>query len=260
MSNKTLIGVIAVLIVIFAGVVWFFQAKNKPVENKQVTDNYQQTPGGSVPLSGANQPDIQGQSTTTPQVEEPSMETCQRNFDDSKLKSATVDIKNRTVQINVKDFGVIEVELFDKDAPKTVENFLRLANAGFYDCLSFHRVSKGFVIQGGDPKGDGTGGISAFGAKFADELNAETPSYKEGYKKGVLAMANSGPNTNGSQFFIMLADNETLPHAYTIFGKVKTGIDVVDKIGQVDIIPNPYMGPTDGAPVVPVVMEKVIIK
>ncbi len=162
--------------------------------------------------------------------------------------------------MQVKDFGTIEFEMYEKDAPKTVENFLRLINSGFYDCLSFHRVSKGFVIQGGDPNGNGSGGLSAFGEKFADELNAESASYKAGYKKGVLAMANSGPNTNGSQFFIMLADNETLPHAYTIFGKVKVGQSVVDKIGEVDIIPNPYMGPTDGAPVVPVVMEKVVIK
>jgi len=133
---------------------------------------------------------------------------------------------------------------------------LRLTDSGYYDCLTFHRVAKNFVIQGGDPNGDGTGGQSAFGKPFADELDPSTPSYKTGYVKGVLAMANSGPNTNGSQFFIMLADNN-LPHNYTIFGKVIAGQDVVDKIGQVDI--TPQMGPTDGAPKTPVVMESVKI-
>ncbi len=117
-------------------------------------------------------------------------------------------------------------------------------------------MAKGFVIQGGDPSGNGTGGQSAFGAPFADELNPNTDSYKAGYVKGVLAMANSGPNTNGSQFFIMLADNQ-LSHDYTIFGKVVSGQDVVDKIGQVDIIPQ--MGPTDGKPSTPVVMETLTI-
>jgi len=188
-----------------------------------------------------------------------SMAACTRNFDQSVLaKNSTLNIKNRQVTFDVKGFGNITVELYDQDAPKTVENFLRLTDAGFYNCLTFHRVSKNFVIQGGDPKGDGTGGGSAFGSPFADELNPNTASYKAGYTKGVLAMANSGPNTNGSQFFIML-DDVSLPHNYTIFGKVVSGQDVVDKIGQVAITPNPAMGPTDGAPVTPVVMESVKI-
>lgn len=95
-------------------------------------------------------------------------------------------------------------------------------------------MEPGFVIQGGDPKGNGTGGYSIFGPTFEDELNPNTPSYKEGYKEGVVAMANRGPNTNGSQFFIMLADNTTLPHAYTIFGKVTSGMDIVKQIAVGD--------------------------
>ena len=186
------------------------------------------------------------------------MTECKRDFNANTLKTAKVDIHNRTATIAVKGFGTITVELYDQDAPKAVENFLRLANSGYYDCLTFHRVSKGFVIQGGDPNGNGTGGESAFGAPFADELNPDTASYKTGYAKGVLAMANSGPNTNGSQFFIML-DTVPLSHDYTIFGKVVSGQNVVDSIGQVDITPNPMMGPTDGAPKVPVVMEKVSV-
>ncbi len=126
--------------------------------------------------------------------------------------------------------GDIVVEFYPQDAPKTVTNFATLAKSGFYNGLSFHRVEPGFVIQGGDPKGDGTGGTSIYGSTFEDELNPETQSYKDGYKEGVLAMANRGPNTNSSQFFIMLADNDTLPKNYTIFGKVTSGMDVVKKI------------------------------
>lgn len=125
--------------------------------------------------------------------------------------------------------GIIEIELYPSDAPKTVANFATLSKRGYYNNLTFHRVEPGFVIQGGDPNGNGTGGTSIYGAKFEDELNPNTASYKEGYKEGVVAMANAGPNTNGSQFFIMLADNP-LPNAYTIFGKVTKGMEVVKKI------------------------------
>ncbi len=131
--------------------------------------------------------------------------------------------------------GNIVVDLYPNDAPKTVTNFATLSKNGYYDCLTFHRVEPGFVIQGGDPNGNGTGGTSIYGAKFADELNAATDSYKNGYKEGVLAMANAGPDTNGSQFFIMLADTQ-LPHSYTIFGKVTSGLDVVHKIAVGDVI------------------------
>lgn len=125
--------------------------------------------------------------------------------------------------------GKIVFETYHDDAPKTVENFIALAKKGFYDGIIFHRVIDGFMIQGGDPTGTGMGGP---GYKFADELDPNTASYKAGYKKGVVAMANSGPNTNGSQFFIMLQDYP-LPNSYTIFGKVISGQDVVDAIGKV---------------------------
>ena len=125
--------------------------------------------------------------------------------------------------------GDIVLKLYPKDSPKTVMNFATLVKKGYFNGLTFHRVVPGFVIQGGDPNGDGTGGTSIYGETFEDELNPNTPSYKEGYKEGVVAMANRGPNTNGSQFFIMLADNP-LPHNYTIFGKVTQGIEVVKKI------------------------------
>lgn len=132
--------------------------------------------------------------------------------------------------------GDIALEFYPDDAPKTVTNFATLAKSGYYNNLTFHRVEPGFVIQGGDPKGNGSGGTSIYGKTFPDELNPDTESYKAGYKEGVLAMANRGPNTNGSQFFIMLADNQTLPKNYTIFGKVTEGMDVVKKIQKGDKI------------------------
>lgn len=137
--------------------------------------------------------------------------------------------------------GDIEVTFYPDDAPKTVKNFATLSKKGFYNGLLFHRVEPGFVIQGGDPNGNGTGGTSIYGPTFDDELIPSTQSYKDGYKEGVLAMANRGPNTNSSQFFIMLADNDSLPKSYTIFGKVTKGMDVVhqivkgDKMNTIDV-------------------------
>ena len=118
--------------------------------------------------------------------------------------------------------GPIELELFPADAPATVENFTKLAGEGFYDGLIFHRVIEGFMIQGGCPKGNGTGGP---GYSFDDEPNEHR------IVRGALAMANSGPNTNGSQFFIVTADEcSWLDGKHTVFGRVSTGMDVVDTI------------------------------
>ncbi len=153
--------------------------------------------------------------------------------------------------------GNSTIELYRSDAPKTVENFTGLVGKGYYNGITFHRVARGFVIQAGDPTGTGAGGQSIWGKDFNDELNPSTPSYKAGYRKGVVAMANRGPNTNTSQFFIMLTDIPDMPKNYTIFGIVVSGMDVVEKIGQVDITPT--MGPYDGKPKVPVVIKKVTI-
>ncbi len=127
--------------------------------------------------------------------------------------------------------GTIQFELFPADAPKTVENFQTLANSGYYAGVTFHRVIRGFMIQGGDPTGTGAGGKSAFGREFADEINPTSPLYREGYVPGAVAMANRGANTNGSQFFIMHKKNP-LPPNYTIFGRVTSGLDVVDAIAN----------------------------
>ena len=139
--------------------------------------------------------------------------------------------------------GTIEIELLDDAAPKTVENFVTLAKKGFYDGVIFHRVVPGFVIQGGDPEGTGMGGP---GYKFADE------PVTMGYARGTVAMANSGPNTNGSQFFICLDDLPSLPPKYTIFGAVASGLATVDAIAKGAI------GPGD-RPLEPVKMTRVTI-
>jgi peptidyl-prolyl cis-trans isomerase B (cyclophilin B) len=118
--------------------------------------------------------------------------------------------------------GAIEIELHDEDAPKTVENFRKLASDGFYDGIIFHRVIKDFMIQGGDPTGTGTGGP---GYTFEDEFNDHK------VVRGALAMANAGPNTNGSQFFIVTVDEAAwLDGKHTVFGKVVSGMDTVDSI------------------------------
>lgn len=166
--------------------------------------------------------------------------------------------QTRPVAVIETTLGTIEAELYPADAPKTVENFVGLAEEKYYDGLTFHRVVPGFVIQGGDPTGTGAGGKSLWGGEFADELNPSAPSFKEGYKKGVLAMANHGPNTNSSQFFIMLADNTSLPKNYSIFGKVVKGMDVVEKIGHVAVNPQTPPGAAPGSR--PVVMKKVRIR
>jgi len=145
--------------------------------------------------------------------------------------------------------GTIEVELFPEDAPTTVNNFVCLAEDGYFDNTPFHRIVKGFVIQGGDPTGTGSGGP---GYKFADEPIARD------YERGTLAMANAGPNTNGSQFFIVLADlRGKLPKNYTIFGRVTGGMDVVDAIASTPTRTGP--SGENSTPTEPVTIEKATI-
>jgi len=138
------------------------------------------------------------------------------SIDQSKEYQATIST----------NFGDITVQLFPEEAPLAVNNFVFLARQGFYDGVKFHRVVAGFVIQGGDPTGTGSGGP---GYRFADE------AVTRDYVAGTLAMANAGANTNGSQFFITLDDLFTLPKKYTIFGIVTGGFDVVEKIGAVPV-------------------------
>src|SRR3989344_7531363 len=156
-----------------------------------------------------------------------------------------------TVEVHTNK-GIIELELFGKDAPKTVENFLTLDRAGFYDFTKFHRVMKGFMIQGGDPlskddnwEDDGSGGP---GYTFEDEFN------RHKVKKGVLAMANSGPNTNGSQFFILTREEaDWLDGVHTVFGRVRSGMEVVTVIENVAT--NTKAHPTED-----MIIQKIVIK
>ncbi len=153
------------------------------------------------------------------------------------VRAQTEPVVTDTVVIKTS-VGEITVELYGNDAPKTVENFTGLAKKGFYKGILFHRVVPGFVIQAGDPKSTdsnlraqwGTGGESIYNKPFDDELNPNAPSYKRGYVEGTLAMANRGPNTNTSQFFIILKNNTDLPKRYTIFGRVIGGMDIVKAI------------------------------
>jgi cyclophilin family peptidyl-prolyl cis-trans isomerase len=158
---------------------------------------------------------------------------------------------NRIANIKT-NLGTIRFELLEDESPKTAENFRLLAEAGKYDGVIFHRVIKGFMIQGGDPTGTGRGGQSAWGGRFNDEINSASELYRGPYARGTVAMANAGPNTNGSQFFIMHSDYP-LPPSYTKFGRVIEGQDVVDKIAT---------SPTDRSdrPATDVLMESVTIE
>jgi peptidyl-prolyl cis-trans isomerase B (cyclophilin B) len=148
---------------------------------------------------------------------------------------------NATLQTN---HGSIAVELYPDAAPKTVENFVKLARDGFYDGVTFHRVIPDFMIQGGDPTGTGSGGP---GYSFEDEINEHKVT------RGALAMANAGPNTNGSQFFIVTADAcPWLDGKHTVFGRVTEGMDVVDEISELPSDPR-------DKPREDVVMERVVI-
>lgn len=170
--------------------------------------------------------------TTTPATTLPSIEPT-KDADQNSLYNKD----NMNIDINKKHFvvletteGKIKVELAFKDTPKTADNFWTLSQKGFYNNTIFHRVIDGFMIQGGDPKGDRTGGP---GYKFDDEpFNGE-------YTRGTVAMSNSGPNTNGSQFFIMHKDYP-LPKNYIIFGHVVEGLDVVDKIASAQVTMNSF--------------------
>ncbi len=201
------------------------------------------------------------------------------NFDKEKIVS--IDKSNNEINLQYKSdtpavthtaliktsMGNLKVELFGKDAPKTVENFVKLSKSGYYNGVLFHRVAKNFLIQTGDgntkfksKKNEwGLGGKSIFGKEFNDEINPKSPSYNLGYRKGILAMANRGPNTNTSQFFICLEEAISLEPRWTIFGRVVEGMDVVEKISKVDITAG-TIDPDDGLPVKPIKILSITIK
>ena len=167
----------------------------------------------------------------------------------SSPPAMTIDAsKNYTATVDTS-LGSFTIQLFAGETPKTVNNFVFLANQGYYEGILFHRVIQNFMIQTGDPTGTGSGGP---GYKFQDE-----PVTRD-YTKGTVAMANAGPNTNGSQFFIVQADmTGKLPKNYTIFGEVIKGLDVVDKIANTPVTANAFGEPSK--PTQPVLIKSVDI-
>lgn len=157
--------------------------------------------------------------------------------------------KREPVAVITTNMGVITFRFFPAIAPKACENFITLAERGYYNGLTFHRVIDGFMIQGGDPTGTGRGGESAWGGTFEDEFSPELAHDKP----GIVSMANAGPNTNGSQFFITLAPAPWLDNRHTVFGEVIEGMGTVERIGKT---------PTGAGdkPLTDVVMEKVLIE
>jgi cyclophilin family peptidyl-prolyl cis-trans isomerase len=160
------------------------------------------------------------------------------SLENNQITQETNTMEQETIMVTmITSQGNIEIELWKDKAPKTVENFITLAQNGFYDGTRFHRVIEGFMIQGGDPLSKDTAQMARWGTggpgyQFADEIHAENKNIT-----GTISMANAGPNTNGSQFFINVADNSYLDTRHTVFGKVVSGYDVVETISLVDTIP-----------------------
>ncbi len=233
-TNQKLLGVVLILLIIGAGT--YFAVTKFKQEVTNVTSSPSPSPSPlefvlnlSTPTPQPTQEPIakavpQVTPKPTPKPSELPLSKNKRLPQFPGILSTEV-LQNKKVVIQMSK-GVIEIEIYP-DVPQTASNFLILASNGFYDGLTFHRVESGFVVQGGDPLGNGTGNP---GYTFADELVGKD------YMKGIVAMANAGPNTNGSQFFIMLSDHPELPKNYTIFGKVISGMDVVEKIVVGDVM------------------------
>ena len=204
---KTQVWIISGIIIAAAVLVFLYSTRAKKADNEPIPS-----------------PTAVQSSESSPAAKEATMSVIKKTYSSPPPVLAKSQITGKKARIKTV-FGDIVFDLFD-DVPITSSNFIFLANDKFYDGLTFHRREEGFVIQGGDPNGNGTGGP---GYKFVDE-----PVARE-YDRGIVAMANAGPNTNGSQFFIMLANNP-LPKQYTIFGKVISGLDVVDKIKVGDVM------------------------
>jgi peptidyl-prolyl cis-trans isomerase B (cyclophilin B) len=217
---------------------------------------------------------LYGCSTNDPK-EKTTKEPQMKNEEVTSLPQFEEPSEDERMVLLKTNYGDIKIRLFEKKAPKTVENFITLAENGYYDGVNFHRVIKDFMIQGGDPKGDGTGGESIWGKPFDDEFSGDLRNFR-----GALSMANSGPNTNGSQFFIVQASSlqdgleqkmkdakypqmiidaykkhggtPWLDNAHTVFGQVSEGMDVVDEIANVEV-------KNESTPVKRVIIEKVTV-
>jgi cyclophilin family peptidyl-prolyl cis-trans isomerase len=176
------------------------------------------------------------------------------NYESNKMADTT-KADTSLVALIKTNMGNIEIKLFEDKTPKTVENFVGLAKKGYYNGVIFHRVIDNFMIQGGDPTGTGRGGESIWGGKFNDEIDSTLTFDKPGY----VAMANAGPNTNGSQFFITTVPTPWLNGHHTIFGEVVNGMDIVDKISKVETT-KPYDRPVKDVVMNEVVIEKKVLR
>lgn len=230
---------VTVGILFFIGIVLiYFSTENKPDLPEKATQTG--SPSPTKELTSKVEGSSSAKISTNPTPKETKMP---KQY--SAYPQMVIDQNKAYTAIMETSKGQIVLELFAKEAPKTVNNFVFLARDGFYDGTTFHRIIKGFMIQGGDPLGNGTGSP---GYKFDDE-----PVTKN-YDRGILAMANAGPNTNGSQFFIM-HQNYALPRSYTIFGQVTKGLDVVDQIAEM-----PVTGPENSTPTETVTITKITIE
>jgi len=227
MNNKTSFLIFGVLVV-FIVVLFASGILKNPFSQKEKSEIIQEETQGLV--SSQNKENNMEQKTN--EIGTPTME---------------INIQKKYTAVLHTDLGDISVVLHAKETPITANNFVYLAKKGLYNGTIFHRVIKGFMIQGGDPLGTGMGGP---GYKFNDE------PFQGEYTRGTVAMANAGPNTNGSQFFIMHAD-VPLPKNYVIFGSVVSGLDVVDKIANAEVVSN--SGGEPSKPKTPVVVKSVYI-
>lgn len=210
--NTKIIFIVIALIILGLGFMLFLPKKQEKSEINTDT------------LNNTNQVNPEGETKMNSQQQVPSSKTY------SEYPKTVIDENKKYTAVLSTSKGGITLELFAQEVPQTVNNFVFLAGEGFYNGTKFHRIIKGFMIQGGDPLGNGSGDP---GYKFADE------KVTRDYQRGIIAMANSGPNTNGSQFFIMHADYD-LPKNYTIFGQVTAGLDILDLIANTPVVANPF--------------------
>lgn len=220
MKQKQIVLVIGLVLIILVAVgLWQVGSKQPLAVTPSPTSNATLSGLNKAPVAGVSATQSNHQMTNTPQVQ------INRHYSAFPGVLPDNELENKKAVIETSK-GTIEFEILPS-SPKAASNFIFLAEHQFYDGLTFHRVVPGFVIQGGDPTGNGTGGP---GYQFEDETVTQP------YDRGIVAMANAGPNTNGSQFFIVLEDQPSLPPSYTIFGKVILGMDVVDKIAVGDVM------------------------
>ncbi len=230
-TNQKLLAILLILFIIGTGVYFTVNKFKQEISSVQASPSptpqslsflFEQTPKAQSGTSMQDPKVVQATPQPTP-VELPLEKNKTLSQFPGVLKPEI--LQNKKVVIQTAK-GIIEIQIYP-DMPITASNFILLSANGFYDGLIFHRIENGFVVQGGDPKGDGTGGP---GYQFQDEAVTRE------YLKGTVAMANAGPNTNGSQFFILLSDHSELPKQYTIFGQVIAGQDVVEKLAVGDIM------------------------